>query len=108
MKKIFLANACIFFFSFTLLVLLVFLSGNFQGFTARSLFLLLDILKSSSFLCLLAGIAYLSWLIRAALKKRFYPLPLPLDFGFAALCLLFGLSILLVSQFIIVVTMPKF
>jgi hypothetical protein len=105
-KKLILADFCIFFFSFTALAALVFLAGNFQGFTARTQMLLLGILKFSSCACLLAGAGYLAYLAAQALRKsaglawR--------DFALAGASLVFGLAALLVSQFIIVITLPKF
>jgi hypothetical protein len=106
MKKLILADFCIFFFSFTALAALVFLAGNFQGFTVRTQMLLLDILKFSAFACALAGAGYLAYLTarapqkRAALARR--------DFALAGTSLVFGLAALFVSQFIIVITLPKF
>ncbi|MDR3201156.1 MAG: hypothetical protein LBT68_06810 [Spirochaetales bacterium] len=105
MKKFIFADSCVFFSSFTALVLMVFLSGNFQGFTGHSLFLLLDILKFSSFLCFFAGFVYLAYLVTGVVKK--FPLPPPVYFTLAAFCLVFGLTVLLVSQFIITLTLPK-
>jgi hypothetical protein len=106
MKKIIFEDVCVFFFSFTILALMVFLSGNFQGFTARSLFLLLDILKFSSFLCLLAGAAYLACLITGLVKKVPFPCPRR-SLTLAAVSLVFGLAVLLASHFIIALTLPK-
>ncbi|MDR1931719.1 MAG: hypothetical protein LBQ57_02740 [Spirochaetales bacterium] len=105
MKRIIFADFCIFSSSFTALALMVFLSGNFQGFTGRSLFLLLDILKFSSFLCFLAGSAWLAYLVTGSAKK--FLLPRPRHFVFAAFSLIFGLAVLLAAQFIFVLTLPK-
>jgi hypothetical protein len=108
-KTIILTSACVFFFSFTALVLLVFFAGNFQGFTARSLFLLLDILEFSAFLCLASGAACLCWLILAAAGKLPFSPPQPRlrEFALAVFCLLFGLGILALSRFILGLTLPK-
>jgi hypothetical protein len=110
MKKMLLTNACVFFLAFTALVFLVFLAGNFQGFTASSLFLVLDILKFSSFLCFAAGIIHLCCLIFffSAAREPSFLRPKPRDIIFAVLCLFFGLGILLLSQFILGLTLPKF
>ena len=105
MKKIVPGNFCIFFFSFTVLTLLLFFAGNFQEFTAKTLFLLLNILKISSFLCALAGAVYLALLVRGVLRK-FAGLRAR-DFALAGLSLVFGLAVLFASQFIIVLTLPK-
>jgi hypothetical protein len=85
---------------------MVFISGNFQGFTAHSLFLLLDILKFSAFLCFLAGLVCLVYLINGRKKKKL--IPGPRHITFAAFCLIFGLAILFASQFTFVLTLPKF
>ena len=102
MKKI--ALGCIFFFSFTALALFLFFTGNFQGFTTKALFFLLNILKFSSFLCALSGAAYLVLLVHRKLRtKRGFSR----DFALAGLTFAFGLAVLLVSQFIIVLILPK-
>ena len=105
MKKIVLAGLCIFFLSFSALVVYVFLAGNFQGFTAFTLLLLLDILKYSSFLCTLAGAGYLACLLAGVFRKTMTVRRR--DYALAGVSFAFGLFTLLVSQFIIVVTLPK-
>ena len=105
MKKRIPEGFCIFFFFFTTLALFLFFTGNFQGFTAKALLFLLDIIKFSSFLCALAGAAHLFLLVRGSLRKtaKFRAR----DFVLAGLSLTFGLSVLFTSQFIIVLTLPK-
>ena len=105
MRKIVPGNFCVFFVSFTALTLLLFFAGNFQGFTARALFFLLDILKVSSFLCALSGAVYLIVLVRGVIVKSLKPLARNL--AFAVFSLLFGLGVLFAAQFIIVLTLPK-
>ena len=100
-----LARTCNFFAAFTALALFLFFAGNFQGFTAKTLFLLLTILKFSSFFCLLAGVVFCAFLVydrlraRAALRRR--------DYVLAGLTFAFGCAVLFISQFIIVLTLPK-
>jgi hypothetical protein len=106
-RKNFGIQVCAFFCAFTALVLLVFLAGNFQGFAPSSLFLVLDMLKGSAFLCLAAAAACLVRLLVAAASKR-PPPPRLAGFVLALLCLLFGLGVLVLSQFIIGLTLPKF
>ena len=105
MKKIVTGTFCIFFFTFTAMALLLFFAGNFQGFMAKTMLLLLDILKFSSFLCALAGVAHFIYLIYGTLRKlkgvRMR------DFALAGLSFTFGLTVLFASQFIIVLTLPK-
>ncbi|MCL1818302.1 MAG: hypothetical protein FWG35_05170 [Spirochaetaceae bacterium] len=105
MKKIVPGSFCIFFSSFTALALLLFFAGNYQGFTAKALFLLLDILKFSSFFCALAGAAYCALLARGTRRGSFRIRAR--DFVLAGLTLVFGLTVLFISQFIIVLTLPK-
>ena len=105
MKKTVLAGFCIFFFSFSALVVYVFLAGNFQGFTTSTQLLLLDILKYSAFFCTLAGAGHLSYILIGAFRKTVAWRPR--DFTLAGITFAFGLTALLVSQFIIVVTLPK-
>jgi hypothetical protein len=104
MKKLIPADFCIFFFSFSALSFMIFLGGNFRGYIARSQCLLLNILKISCFLCFLSGFAYLLYLVRAALKKS--PSPRMGDFVLAGLSLGWGGVFLLISHFIVVITLP--
>ena len=125
--RVILAGLCFFFFSFTALVVLVFFAGNFQGFTTATQMQLLDIMKYSAFLSVLAGLVFLTYLLVRIL--RFASINRPNgregrktngktytftsikrrkhDIVFAVLALSLGLGALFVSQFIIVITLPK-
>ncbi|MDR1180096.1 MAG: hypothetical protein LBK44_06290 [Spirochaetales bacterium] len=106
MRKTLLTKTCIFFLFFTLLVFLLFFAGNFQDFTAASLFLLLDILRLSAFLCSAAAAAQILRLVFAVARKKSRQ-PRLIEFIFAAFCLIFAICVLFLSQFILGLTLPK-
>jgi hypothetical protein len=100
--KIILGNLCIFFFSFSLITLTVFFLGNFQGFVKRAQFFLLDILKTSSFMCLMSGFSYLLYLALQLTRKK--AVPRCANFLLASLSLCLGGFLLFFAHFIVAIT----
>ncbi|GEM_PF-1819355 len=96
-----LAGSCAFFLLMSGLAFGFFLLGNYQSFTPRSQFLLLEIVKAGGFLSLVSGLLLAAERIAASLRKKGKK---SAGLYLAAAAAAVGVSVLAAAHFIIALT----